>query len=195
MIESLIGLSILLVLMGGIIYTPRIREHYDPFNQLIKSIIESGVSPGGASIFRKINLKPLAFAGIALDDDAQKICCFKGGILGVYGYDQLLEWRLLINRKCVARISRLSSNELQVLQEPDTNLSLDDFLQTYCNTGAEHIQLEGVDMKFLFRNLNAPVHEFSMIEVDTSDGGIETAFQESLAFIDKFKIVMHQGAR
>ena len=198
MFETLIGLC----LLGGLIYlayflskkSAVVIAPLSTWEKLLLALKEmEGFNFNEATMMlKKSNLDPEAYAGFALDDAARKMMCFNGEPGQICDYSQILEWRLLVNNKTIACLSLLSSSVLQV-QEPDKNLNLEEFLKSYCGDTRPEPSVDSVHMKFLIRNLHAPVHMFSVKAIDQGAADAEVALSEALTWIDKFKIVMYRN--
>ena len=195
MLEALIGLTFILALILVALFVHKEGLHLSPYEKAVRSIeeLEGFQLNPKALLLKQINEKPVEFSGFALDDRQQKLLCFnkKPGL--ICDYNQLLEWRILVNNRTVASLSSLSSVDLKVL-EPDKNLSKEEFLQKYCNDQRQDPCFESVTMKFLIRDLGAPVHQMSMQGVEQTGHDLEQCLAEALTYIDKFKIVMYRGA-
>lgn len=160
--------------------------------QALRMIAETeGFELNDREVFlKRADVEPTGFTGFALDHFNRKLMCFRGAPGLVCDYDQILEWRILVNNRSVACLSRLCSNELKV-EEPDRTLAMDDFLRKYCADDRQDPVLETVEMKFLLRNLSYPAHSFSLRDID-QPGNLEQSLRQALDLVDKFKIVMYR---
>jgi len=139
-------------------------------------------------VLHRISDERFGYRGFALDDSNGKLVFINGDRLEVFEYTQVLEWRVLVNRKPVASLSRLASPVL-VVQEPDLSMKPEQFLEQFAleRTGIKH---ESIVIKFSVRNYELPAFEVSMMDLDQSHNGLESLLERSFRWIDKFKIIM-----
>ncbi len=192
MVELLIGFFMIMAMCFVVRYIHSNGLHLSEYDRVLRMIGQYEDFIPSDIVLIQTNIKPAAFVGFVLDDTHNKFMCFNEVPGLVCNYDQILEWRVLVNNRSVACLSRLSSSDLMV-DEPERDLELDDFLRKYCNDQRPDPLLESVCLKFLIRDLGYPVHSFSMHGVDQGSGDLILSLQQALSQIDKFKIVMYQG--
>ena len=195
MVEAFIGITIISALVFAVHYGHKKGLHLSHYDRALRVISQCEgfvLNPNQVTLIQN-SVKPITFMGYALDDANKKLLCFNLGARSICSYDQILEWRVLVNNRTVACLSRLSSADLRV-DDPEKDLSIDDFLRKYCQDQRPDPILESVVIKFLLRDLGYPVHAFSLQAVDQGAGDLQQNLKTALAQIDKFKIVMYQGA-
>lgn len=195
MIETVIGTAIVSSVVLVVLYIRKNGLHlseYDRAMYLISQHPGFECDPETVTLIQK-SIKPAAFIGFALDDAHKQMMCFDTVPGVVCRYDQIVEWRLIVNNRSVAHLSRLSSMDLQV-NDPDRGLNIDDFLRKYCEDQRQDPILESVVIKFLINDLSYPVHSFSLRGLEQGPFDLHTHLRAALAQIDKFKIIMYRDA-
>lgn len=189
MVEALIGFIVIGSIMLSVFFFYEKGLHLSVRERELRRIpLIDGVGPNFLMLNRTQEQPPV-FTGFALYDGLQKFLCYNGGPGLICDYSQILEWRVLVNRRSVVCLSKLTSADLKV-QEPDRTLGTEEFLRQYCDDQRQDPSLESVTMKFLIRNLGCPVHAISL-ECIENRPNLESCLAEALGFVDKFKIVMY----
>lgn len=163
--------------------------HLSDFEREMRKIIPIGGSGHALVLLKRTSQKPVKYVGFALYDDASKFLCYDGGPRLICDYSQILEWRIFVNNRSVACLSRLTSSDLKV-DEPDRTLSTDEFLQKYCDDRRPEPVLESVTLKFLLQDLSYPVHTISLACIERQPS-LENCLTEALSLVDKFKVLMY----
>lgn len=189
MVEALIGFIVIGGIMLGFFLFYEKGLHLSVYERELRKVpLVDGAGPSFL-LLNRVNDQPPQYAGFALYDGPQKLLCYNGGPRLLCRYDEILEWRVLINQRSVVCLSKLTSADLKV-EEPDRTLSTEAFLRHYCDDQRQDPSLESITMKFLIRNLGSPVHMISLDCLEKRPGK-EDCMAQAFGFIDKFKIIMY----